>query len=129
MKLNIDCVRDVLLELETFPMGNYGSHSFIKSTQKHGEDDVLYALIKLTEADYINAKYSRTLDGRPHIDFIYDITFSGHEFLEKIKSDGIWNNSVKPVLSQVGSKSFDAIVQVATNTISSLISKQLGITV
>nr|DAP60467.1 MAG TPA: Transcriptional regulator, MarR/EmrR family, emrR, transcriptional regulator, DNA-binding [Caudoviricetes sp.] len=128
MKLNIDCVRDVLLELETFTLGSYDSDSFIKSIEKYGNDNVTYSLAKLTEAGYINAKYSRTMDGRPHFDDLYDITFSGHEFLEKIRSDGIWNNNIKPVLSQVGSKSFDMIIQVSTSIISSLISKQLGIT-
>ena len=129
MKLNIDCVRDVLLELESFSMGSYDSDSFIKSIEKYGDDNVTYSLVKLTEAKYINAKYSRTMDGRPHFDDLYDITFSGHEFLEKIRSDGIWNDNIKPVLSQVGSKSFDVIIQVATNVITSLISKQFGITV
>nr|DAF82014.1 MAG TPA: MarR family transcriptional regulator, transcription factor, TRANSCRIPTION REGULATOR.05A [Caudoviricetes sp.] len=129
MQLNLDCVRDVLLELESFCMGSYDSDSFIKSIEKYGDDSVTYSLAKLTEAGYINAKYSRTMDGRPHFDGLYDITFSGHEFLEKIRSDGIWNDNIKPVLSQVGSKSFDVIIQVATHAIASLIAKQFGITV
>ena len=127
MKLNIDCVRDVLLELESFPIGIYDSSSFTSSTEKYGQEDVLYSLIKLIEAQYINANFYRSIDGYPHIDFIYDISFTGHEFLEKIKYDGIWNNNIKPVLANIGSKSFDAIIQVATATISTLISKQLSI--
>lgn len=129
MKLNVDCVRDILLEFETFPMGVYFANSFNESIKKYSYSEVLYCLLKLSEAGYINAEYYRSSDGHPHVEPIYDITFLGHEFLEKIRSDGIWNNSIKPVLSQVGSKSFDVIIQIATSTISSLIAKQLGITI
>ena len=54
MKLNIDCVRDVLLEFETFPIGCYFVESFKKSIEHYDQETVLYVLVKLTEADYIN---------------------------------------------------------------------------
>lgn len=129
MKLDIDCVRSVLLELETFPIGRYQVSSFKNSISQYGEENVLYTLVKLAEAKYINANYARTLDGRPCIDAVYDISFPGHQFLEKIKSDSVWNDNVKPVLAQVGTKSFDVIIQIASAVISSLVSKQLGVTV
>lgn len=44
MKLNIDCIRDVLLELETLPIGWYDITSFQNSVEKYGTDNVLYTL-------------------------------------------------------------------------------------
>lgn len=41
MKLNIDCVRDILLELETFPIGVYPVGSLKNSIANHGREPVL----------------------------------------------------------------------------------------
>jgi hypothetical protein len=127
LKMNIDCIRDVLLELESFPMGCYVVDSFEQSIRKHGKPDVVYSLMKLAEAEYINANYVRTMDGRPHITAVFDMTFRGHEFLEKIRSDTIWSTNIKPILSSIGSISFDAITQIASSVITSLISARLGL--
>lgn len=119
MKLNIDCVRDVLLEFETFPIGCYFVESFKKSIEHYDQETVLYVLVKLTEADYINADY--------HFNDILDITFQGHEFLEKIRSDTVWNQKLKPVFLSVGSMSFDVISRVANSAITSLVLTKLGL--
>ena len=127
MKLNIDCVRDVLLEFETFPIGCYFVESFKKSIEHYDQEAVLYVLVKLTEADYINADYYRTEDGKIHFNDILDITFQGHEFLEKIRSDTVWNQKLKPVFLSVGSMSFDVISRVANSAITSLVLTKLGL--
>lgn len=90
MKLDLNCVRDVLIELEEFPIGSYSNESFKKSIAEHGSENVLYALVKLSEAKYINAEYIRTMDGRPHIGGIFDLTFAGHEFLNSVRSPSVW---------------------------------------
>ena len=55
MKLEIDCVRDVLLELEKLPVDCHTSSTFSSSIDKYGSDNVEYTLAKLKEAQYINA--------------------------------------------------------------------------
>lgn len=86
MKLNLDCVRDVLIEFEDFPIAHtIFVSSFHNSLEKYGEDEVLYSLLKLSEAGYIEAPFYRTCDGKPHFEAIIDITFYGHEFLADIK--------------------------------------------
>lgn len=115
MKLNIECVRDVLLEFEAFPMGVYSVSSFKNSIEKYGEENVTYSLFKLYEAKYINASKDSgmTQDGQPHINAIYDITFQGHEFLANIKPKSNWDK-LSGVFKQAGSVSFQVASNVAT---------------
>ena len=53
MQLTPDCIRDVLLELETFHMGAYKADEFQNSISSHDREQVLYTLIKLFEGGYI----------------------------------------------------------------------------
>lgn len=112
MKLNINCIRDVLLELENFPMGVYCVQSFQDALSKYETDDVIYSLYKLSEAKYINAITGMTQDGRPHINAVYDITFQGHEFLANIKPKKNWEK-LSSALKQIGSASFEVLSSAA----------------
>lgn len=127
MQLNLDCIRDVLLELETFPIGSYTVNSFQNCLSKYSNEQILYTLTKLCEGNYINALFSRTLGGRPIISAVYDMTFQGHEFLEKIRSDNVWNNNLKPVFSSIGSMSLDVVSKVASTVIAALVTSKLGL--
>lgn len=127
MKLDIECVRDVLLELETFPIGVYLVGSLKNSIANHGRENVEYTLVKLSEANYVNVQYCRMTNGSFLFDSILDITFQGHEFLEKIRSDTVWNQKLKPIFSSVGSASFEVISAVASNLLTSLISGKLNL--
>lgn len=127
MKLDIECVRDVLLELETFPIGVYLVGSLKNSIANHGRENVEYTLVKLSEANYVNVQYCRMTNGSFLFDSILDITFQGHEFLEKIRSDTVWNQKLKPIFSSVGSASFEVISAVASDLLTSLISGKLNL--
>lgn len=119
MKLNVDCVRDVLLEFETLPIGNYSEYSFPISIEKYGVENVFYTLLKLSEAEYINAEFIRTMDGRAHTVNLYDMSFSGHQFLETIRDSNIWAKT-KRIVGNVGSSGFGLISQVAASILSDL---------
>lgn len=102
MKLKIECVKDVLEELEDLPIGAHNLAKLPKSIQKHGTDDVVYTVLKLFEANYISGTHTRTLDGRPHIGAIYDITFQGHEFLNSIRSPDVWERLKEAAVDGAG---------------------------
>lgn len=127
MKLDIDCVRDILIELESFPIGYYTISSFQKSIGIYGTERVLYTLVKLTEAGYINAKYNRTLDGRPHIEAVFDITFSGHEFLSDIKPKNNWEK-ISSAIKQGGGASLKVAANVAIDLGTEILKSKLGLT-
>lgn len=124
MKLDIDCVRDVLLDLETFPIGCYTLYDFKDSLDKHGINNVLYTLSKLKEAGYINAEISCWESGSIDCYGVYNMTFTGHQFLETIRANKVWTKT-QGILNQIGSHSFDLVKQVATAVLSQFLTTYL----
>ena len=124
MRLDIDCVRDVMLELEGFPIGSFHVSSFKESIEKYGYDAVVYTLTKLIEADFINAGGDRTMDGLFHIGSIVDLTFQGHQFLEAIREKSVWLKT-KSILSRIGASGFSLVSQVATSILTDAASTYL----
>ncbi|MGL9971348.1 DUF2513 domain-containing protein [Enterococcus sp. DIV1420a] len=97
MKLNHDCVRQVLIDIEE----NMTAHDIItsnifeefKSYKKFGEDQFSYTLAKLKEAGFITA-FDTTADGAINVFLtINSITWEGHKFLDTIQSDTVWNKT------------------------------------
>lgn len=126
MKLQLECVKDILEELEELPIGSHNLHTFQKSIDKYGEDDVIYTLAKLSEAEYINADVRRTMDGRPHIGGIFDLTFAGHEFLNSIRLPGTWER-IKGAAGEGGTACLKAIGEVALELFKEHIRSQLSL--
>ena len=127
MQLTPDFIRDVLLELETFHIGVYKVDSFQNCLLHYSSEQILYTLIKLYEGAYINAQLIRSSDGQLITFRVYDMTFQGHEFLEKIRSDTVWNQKLKPVFTTIGSMSLEVISSVANSAITSLVLAKLGL--
>lgn len=68
---------------------------------------------KLCEVGYIDFHVIRVLGG-PSFDGIFkNITWSGHEFLNTIKSDTVWSKTKEKVARTVGSASLEIIGAVA----------------
>ena len=128
MILNSNCVRDDLLELEKIPYQKSCTISDLKdSLPDYSEDELSYSCLKLSEANYIGISTINSINmTAPAIRSIDNITFYGHEFLNNIRSDTVWNN-VKAVGTQIGATSISALSQIATGTITALIKHQLGI--
>lgn len=127
MQLTPDCIRDVLLELETLHIGAHKVDAFQNCLLDYSYEQILYTLIKLFEGGYVNAWLNRSSDGKIITFLVYEMTFQGHEFLEKIRSDTIWNQKLKPVFTNIGSMSFEVISSVANSAITSLVLKKLGL--
>lgn len=127
MKLNPDCMRDVLIEMEK---AEYEEplylQRFYDALPKYSEDVINYSIVKLEEAGFIKATVKSRIGYDYSILRIDDITYSGHQFLADIRSESIWNN-VKEVSAKVGSNSLQAISQIATSIITTIIKQQLGL--
>lgn len=124
MKLNYDCIRSVLLELEKnldidedlrrvyVPIEN-----LFQQLPKYEPKDILYTVEKLSEAGYIKAsiQYAGRMfnDGQ-----VESITYQGHEFLESVRNNKLWEN-VKSILSKLGTASPPVICEAAKRVISS----------
>lgn len=128
MRLNVDCIRDVMLVLEDSPYGKHFSvRQLCELLTEYSEEDISYTCLKLTEADFITALVTGTLGLEPaYVKDISDITFSGHQFLADIHSDTIWNG-VKSVAAKLGVASVSSLTQIVSSTTLALIKSHFGI--
>lgn len=120
MKRNIDSIRAVLLYLEdNLKIGNpVSSHTVSEEIlRKEGctfgfEDDILYAIKQLYDSEMIDANIvNYTMSDFPNY-FIKDIRPAGHDFLENIHNNEIWEKT-KAKASKVGSFSIQIIGAIA----------------
>lgn len=127
MKLNHDCVRDLLLYIEENL--EYGYYIKVNEVQigNYSQHEILYAADKLLEAGFINATRKEYIDnpGIPVIR-INSITWNGHQFLDNIRDNKVWEYT-KGILSKFSSVSIGIISSVAAQVISNLIKTQIGL--
>lgn len=119
MKLNHDCIRDILLFLEE----NLKFNEYInlldlsKNLNQYEIDDIKYSLLKLDECNYLTL-HSINADNEIMIEcIIMDITIFGHEFLDTIRPETVWTQ-VKETSKKIGFQSLKAILQISTPLIS-----------
>ncbi|HJB15232.1 MAG TPA: DUF2513 domain-containing protein [Candidatus Blautia excrementipullorum] len=126
MKLNPDCIRDILIIMEDQPFKKQMDFDdLVPLLPSYSSDDIEYTCLKLKEAGFIHAITTSDFTGETVVTLL-DITYTGHQFLNDIRSDTIWNN-VKEVSKKVGSQSVSAISQIASGVITAIIKAQLGL--
>ena len=121
MKLNHDIVREVLLVVEEHLDSNsrFDAHRLAEqiesNTPEFKNDEIMYAIAKLTEVGYLNAQPITVFcNGKITPSFIIrSITWSGHEFLDSIRDTKIWAET-KSTASKVGEFSLSILGQIAT---------------
>lgn len=96
MKLNHDCVRELLLYLEEhLELKGNGMPDYIKldyivdegNLSSFPEEDVYYSASKLVEAGFISVA-SKT--SAPRALMIGSITWKGHDYLDSIRDSKVW---------------------------------------
>lgn len=124
MKLDPDCIRDILLEIENtcsyHKIFSYPCNS--EFLDKYDEDVVMYHVRQCHLSGLLH-KTSFYLGGGCSV---MDLTPEGHKFLADIRSDTNWNRT-KDIAKSVGSMSLNAITDISAKVIAQLISKQMGL--
>ncbi len=124
MKLNQDCIRDLLLYLEeNLKLNDYLSISNI-SLKNYSSEELLYTADKLYEAGYLKCS-RKVYDNTDLMIFVSSITYSGHQFLDNIRDDKVFAKT-KSILSGFKSVSIDIISETASKVITNLINQQLN---
>lgn len=130
MKFNLDCARDILFLLEEklnitpdLEIVSVDLEEITSALFTYEAGGIANTLIVLSEAGFI---FSENIFGDEIVAdiLVARITYNGYQFLESIRPEPVWQN-VKAVGSKVGSFSVNAISQIATNVITSLINAQL----
>lgn len=124
MRLNPDCIRDILLLIEESCDGkNYFAcpEELPESiTQKYSLREIYYH-VKQCELSGLLRDVQWFISGNC---FIKDLSPAGHQFLADIRSDTNWNRT-KEVAQKVGSTSLGAISKIASDVVAALIKSQI----
>ena len=123
MKLNHDCIREVMLYLEeNLDIGDTIDVDEIELAE-YNKNDVTYSVAKLYEAGYISGKITNSFT-HSYSGFVSGITWEGHKFLDTIRDNKVWSMT-KNVLSKVSSASITFASTVASQILTNLISNSM----
>ena len=111
MKRDMDLIRTILLAVEgaderILDAGELASDSWSRVTvARHMELLINAGLAEGDVSEYIGGGVDA---------FISKLTWNGHDFLDAIRSDSVWEKTKATVAETVGSASFEVIKAVAT---------------
>jgi hypothetical protein len=127
MKIDYECIRDVMLYLEDnltinkdFSFGCLTSEQIIsdlKNSELYTEQDVYYSIYNLSECGYIETTeipYGNTI-----LFSVYNISYAGHEFISSIRHPKVWNY-LKEKLSEVKIENIPTILKIVNTIISTI---------
>lgn len=125
MKLNLDCIRDILIAVESMDYSTvWKFDDLVNNLPSYSDSELQYHCQKLTEAGFLDTLSVRTFTSPCEICTIKDLTYNGHQFLANIRSNSNWNKT-KEIAKSVGSESISAIRDIATSVITNIIQNQL----
>ncbi len=126
MKLNPDCIRDILLYVEEST--DYHVSCCISPAKLNPPLDAYPANVVMyhVEQCIMSNYFSKTSSDLSNTITIKGLSPIGHQFIDNVRNDTIWND-VKAVSSKIGSKSLDALEKIATGVITALIQNQIGL--
>lgn len=126
MRLNPDCIRAILLEVEDITDINNiffystSSHKNFERLSEYTPDEILYHIRQCTISNLLyNTKWVENTSL-----YVQDLSPEGHEFLANIRNDTIWKK-VKAISDKVGSEALPALIQIAANYIAQCINNSI----
>ncbi len=114
MKLNHDCVREILLAIEDAELGEYISPITLHRTlPQYSEEEISYTCLILSDGDFLQVM-SVQMPGQemPWVKSIIRLTFQGHELISKIRDPERWPK-LKKAVSAVRDYSLSALSAIA----------------
>ena len=131
MKLNPDCIRAVMLQIENdwkikddgrghLAFGSLSLSQLCQSLPEHSQEDIFYTLHNLEQAGYIKAQITWS-NGAVYRCVVNYMTYAGHEFLNGIRDPKHWA-VIKSGMDAVRNYSLDAINAIAGGVTSAAIS-------
>ncbi len=131
MKLNPDCVRDLLIYFEEnltvtvhgfSPMHRF--NIFKEFHEQYSYEDLLYSMIQLHESGYIVTDFKPDFSRSTfELSNVFFITPKGHDLLASIYNKDDWKQKVSPVLKTIGSISLSVIESVSKGVTEACLSK------
>ncbi len=128
MKLNPDCIRDLLLYLEnTLSVSKHGCNVFSfdslsirqisQGLPTYQDTELVNTIMALEDGGFISASADYCGEGICVLE-VNQITYSGYQFIEAVRPDDIWGK-IKKTCLKVGSFSLDLVMETGTAALSS----------
>lgn len=122
MKMDIDCMRAVLLAIEKMPnlsvtgkgsayFGDIELRELYAAIPDFSKEDIAYSVILLFDGDYIDGDVQYG-DDELTVCLITRMTLAGHELLEDLRDEKRWQK-VKSIASSVRNYSLSALSSIA----------------
>lgn len=109
MKRDLDLVRQVLLQVEALPAGPPAQYRTSEI-----DDPVLLAHFELViAAGLVNGKIARSQGTRGDVISISGLTWEGHEWIEMVRSQTVWNEIKSTLLQHGGALTYELTKAVA----------------
>ena len=133
MKIDYNCIRDVLIVLENqltlnddLDYKEITLFDFVQTPELSHYDSkqIAYCIYKLAEAEYIEAGQFH-LSIRQTYYSIKCITYKGHEFISNTVNPDVWKKTTN-IAKKVGTASISILSQIAVNVISELINQKVS---
>lgn len=135
MKFDTECMRDVLLFLETeksvivndlgrIETVSTSLQTISENLPQHPQEVIYYTLSRLHEAGFLNMTTRDSGDGL-YSCLVHYITYDGHQLIERIRDNNRWKK-INGVLSAVRDYSLSAISAVAEGVTNAAIAAKLS---
>ena len=126
MKLNPDCIRDILFYVEENTdldsMACINADNIPELLNKYSFNEIRYHVKQCELSGLFGEAVTWYLGGNFMIRYLSP---SGHKLISDIRSDNAWNKT-KQIAVNIGVNSIDTIKQIAAGVITALIQNQLG---
>ena len=124
MKRDWDTIRKILTKLEDSTLTN--STLQLSDFPSNEEEKISYHAELLLEADLVDGEMLKTLGRGTNNFFITRLTWNGHEFLDAINNDIVWEKTKKLFATSGISMTFELVKSIATDTATSIVKSTLG---
>ena len=125
MRLNPDCIRDILLTVEDKSDGS-SSVTIARNTDPrldpYTAGEIYYHVRQCVEVNLLSGMKEDMLGNCT----VRDLTPAGHEFIANIRKDTLWERT-KETAKSVGSNSLKAIAQIASYVVAEVIKAKFQI--
>ena len=107
MKRDFSLVREILRDMESAePLRRFQGFTYEGKT----EAEVNEHIELLVEAGLLKGEVKRTHGGRAIV-MISRLTWAGHDFLDSIKDETLWQKAQASILKPVGGVAFDVLLE------------------
>ena len=127
MKLNPDCIRDILLVVEEIPDINhrwrFDEETISELFPNYSFDEVMY---HIRQCQLNNFFFQATINITGTSCVVSDLSPEGHEFLANIRNDSFYNK-VKSIGAELGVQSLKDLTQIALSAASLIIKSHFNL--